>query len=226
MTYPGGKNASYRQLINQIPPHRHTVELFAGSAALLRNMAPAPAAIAIDADPKATYTLRASRRHLPPETAIVDGDALEWLDIHGQFLDEQTFIYADPPYLMDTRSSHRQIYRCEFHTAEEHYNLLQHLQRLNCLVMVSGYQSALYDMQIGDWRQTTYTAQTHGGPRTETLWMNYPEPTQLHDCSYLGDNYRERERIKRKIQRWKKRLRQMDNLERQALLEAIEQATW
>jgi len=63
-----------------------------------------------------------------------------------------------------------------------------------------------------------------GDTREEWLWMNYPEPIALHDYSYLGDNFRERERIKRKVSRWKAKLEKMDVLERRAILMAIQSA--
>jgi hypothetical protein len=65
---------------------------------------------------------------------------------------------------------------------------------------------------------------THGGPRTEWLWCNFPEPIALHDYRYLGVGFRERERIKRKKQRWTARLHGLPMLERQALLAAIDEA--
>jgi hypothetical protein len=66
---------------------------------------------------------------------------------------------------------------------------------------------------------------TRGGTlATEYLWMNYPEPDSLHDYSYLGDNYRERERIKRKKTRWVNRLKKLDRLERKAILWAVKDA--
>ena len=51
--------------------------------------------------------------------------------------------------------------------------------------------------------------------------MNYPEPLELHDYRYLGDNFRQRERLKRIRTRWLARLGRMDALERYSLLEAI-----
>jgi hypothetical protein len=65
---------------------------------------------------------------------------------------------------------------------------------------------------------------THGGPRTEWLWCNFSEPIALHDYRYLGTGFRERERIKRKKQRWTARLHSLPMLERQALLAAIDEA--
>ncbi len=70
----------------------------------------------------------------------------------------------------------------------------------------------------------TFEAQTRGGrPATEHVWFNYPEPIKLHDYSYLGKNFRERERIKRKKQRWVTRIERMPMLERRAPLNAIDE---
>ena len=55
----------------------------------------------------------------------------------------------------------------------------------------------------------------------EWLWMNFPSPFELHDYRYLGENFRERERIKRKKERWVSRLSRMDALERHALISAV-----
>jgi hypothetical protein len=52
--------------------------------------------------------------------------------------------------------------------------------------------------------------------------MNYPEPVELHDYRYLGRNFRERERIKRKTQRWERKLRSMPALERHAIFAAMQ----
>jgi hypothetical protein len=66
---------------------------------------------------------------------------------------------------------------------------------------------------------------TRGGRlATEWVWMNYPHPLHLHDYRFLGEGFRERERIKRKKQRWVNRLHSMPILERRALLAAIEEA--
>lgn len=51
--------------------------------------------------------------------------------------------------------------------------------------------------------------------------MNYAAPKRLHDYRYLGNDYRERERLGRKTKRWIERLNRLPELERQALLSAI-----
>ncbi len=219
--YPGGKGNSFRHIVNQMPPHATYVELFAGMAAVLRNKRPAMRSIAIDVDPAVLATLAQS---VPPGTELELADAIAWLDEHGHALGPDTLIYADPPYIRETRSSGRKIYAHEFDTVEEHRALLERLASMGCMVAITGYRHPLYDSMLAGWRLVTFTAQSHGGQRTECLWTNYPQPTELHDYRYLGANFRERERIKRKKLRWVAKLRRMNPLERWALLDAINEA--
>jgi hypothetical protein len=51
--------------------------------------------------------------------------------------------------------------------------------------------------------------------------MNYPEPVELHDYRYLGENFREREKITRQKRRWRARLLRMSPTQRYALLSSI-----
>jgi len=129
-------------------------------------------------------------------------------------------VYCDPPYVMEARRSQKLIYRHEF-TADDHRWLLRLVRKLPCLVMVSGYASRLYARELGDWRLVTFTTTTRGGAAAvEHLWCNFSEPAALHDPRYLGADYRERERIRRKAQRWRRRLAALAPLERQAVLSA------
>jgi hypothetical protein len=90
------------------------------------------------------------------------------------------------------------------------------------MVMISGYYSDLYAQTLEGWRTVQYTSQTRSGRTAiEWVWLNFPPPLELHDYRYLGRDFRERERIKRKIKRWKSRLSKMPDLERHAMLAAI-----
>ena len=51
--------------------------------------------------------------------------------------------------------------------------------------------------------------------------MNYDPPEALHDLRFLGENFRQRERIKRKKLRWAARLAKLDPLERAAIMECL-----
>lgn len=218
MAYPGGKNGSgiYQKLINLMPPHRMYIEPFLGSGAIMRLKRPATSSIGIDSDDDVVESFRAT----VPGLTLLNADALAWLantDVCGA-----TLLYLDPPYLMHTRSSQRAIYRHEF-SDKQHSELLRIIKRLPCMVMISGYWSHLYADALRDWRTVTFQANTRGGRMaTEWVWLNFPEPLELHDYRYLGDDYRERERIKRKQLRWRSRLKRMDGMERYALLNCIE----
>jgi DNA adenine methylase len=224
MNYDGGKNADgvFHTIINQIPPHNRLVELFAGSAAITRRIRPALANILIEKDPLTVAAVKPLIATLQGNYEILNTDALRWLDLNGVALCASDFIYADPPYLRSVRSCQRDLYNCEFATNDEHAALLWHAKNSKALWLISGYDSELYRVMLHDWRLVTYTAQTRGGPRTECLWANFPDPVDLHDYGCLGKDRTDRQRIKRKMQRWASRLRQMPALERNVIFGACD----
>lgn len=224
MTYPGGKGGEgvYQRIINLIPPHRVYIEAFAGHAAVLSNKLPAASTIAIDADADVCAWLRSS----PPIKAmractVVCGDAIRWL--HGYAWRGDEFVYCDPPYLAATRCKPR-LYRHEL-SDDRHLELLSVLAAIPAAVMISGYPSTLYDEQLGSWHRVDYQTMTRGGwMADECLWLNYRPPSLLHDSRYLGDDFRERERIKRKRRRWVSNLMAMPPAERNAIFSSLVEA--
>lgn len=222
-TYPGGKGGEgvAQAIINQMPPHTLYVEGCVGSGAILRMKKPARSSIAIDRDPEVIAHLE-GHRLVPDGTTCICGDVMEWLETNP--LSAGALVYLDPPYLLETRSSKKKIYRYEMTTRQEHARLLGIIQQLNCMVIISGYRSELYASELAHWRTATYqTTNRAGKPTTEWLWMNYPEPVELHDYRYLGKNFREREKIKRRKSRWKARLARMNQLERYAMFNALDE---
>lgn len=214
-SYIGGKNApgTYQQLINQIPPHTHWVELFAGSGALTRLKRPALSSIAVESEPRAAAQLR---RLTVPGLEVVEGCAFAFLSSHR--FDANTFVYADPPYLHSTRAAGRSWYRHELREPD-HVRLLDLLRNLPCPVMLSGYFSELYAAELPGWRSISFAVYTRGHTKaTEWAWMNYPEPPALHDYTWVGAGYRARECIRRKAARWRRMLLAMPLRERQAIL--------
>jgi hypothetical protein len=146
------------------------------------------------------------------------GDALDFLRSY-RFTGSE-LVYCDPPYVRSSRRTRGRLYRYEMDD-HQHTELLAVLRRLPCAVMVSGYRSALYNQMLGDWRTTEYQTMTRGGVATETVWMNYPEPTDLHEYTHLGANFRERERQKRQQARWAKKVAAKPLLEQKALLAGL-----
>ncbi len=149
------------------------------------------------------------------EFELIHGDAVNYLKSYR--LTGQELVYCDPPYLRETRKRSKRLYKYEY-TQKQHEELLEVLKSLKCKVMISGYESALYKESLTGWHTHTYQASCQHGVATEWLWMNYPPPVELHDYRYLGDNFREREQIRKKSKRWAAKLRSMPVLERQALL--------
>jgi hypothetical protein len=209
----------YQWIINHVPPHRVYIEPFLGDGAVLRMKRPSEQSIGVEINPAVVETRWQS--HDVPGLTVICGDALEVLASYDWRGDE--FVYADPPYLLSTRSAQRPLYEYEFFDIEQHRALLTRLRGLPCMVAISGYWSELYELDLAGWRTSTFrTTKRSGAPAIEYLWMNYPPPLELHDYRYLGKNFRERERIKRKKARWTARLAAMPALERYALMEAIE----
>jgi hypothetical protein len=89
-------------------------------------------------------------------------------------------------------------------------------------VILSGYWSQLYADELVGWNHATFKSKTRRNEiRTEWLWYNFPAPKKLHDDRYVGGDRRGRDYLKRKKTRWAIRLKNMQPLERQALLSAI-----
>jgi hypothetical protein len=220
-TYPGGKNGSgvYQRLINEIPPHHAYIEPFLGSGAIMRLKRPAHVSIGVEDDIEAFSLWRGDEI---PGLQLILGSALYFLAREPLLRQPDTFLYLDPPYLMSTRACQRPLYRCEFGSEAQHTALLRLIVDLPCMVMISGYHSALYADALQRWRSVSFETRTRGGTlAVEWCWMNYPAPFELHDYRYLGQDFRERERIKRKRARWRARLAAMPDLERFTILEAL-----
>ncbi len=210
-SYFGGKGGVFRTIINLIPPHDTYIETHLGGGAVMRHKRTASLNIGIDIDPAVTRTFKL------PGAIVKKDDATRFLKSY-EFSGNE-FVYCDPPYLLETRKGGKQ-YNFEY-TPEQHIELLETLNGLPCMVMISGYYSDLYASLLGGWNSHSFEAQTRQGKAVEWIWFNYPWPKKLHDYSYLGTNFRDRERIKRKRQRWIERLLLMPVLERNAIVDGL-----
>lgn len=97
------------------------------------------------------------------------------LDLVRGFDQPDTLIYADPPYVLSTRSSavdRRKHYPAEM-TDEDHVELAEAVHASGAMVIVSGYRCPLYDELYGDWRRVETEARSMMNvPRTECLWIS------------------------------------------------------
>jgi site-specific DNA-adenine methylase len=227
MTYPGGKNGAgvYQQIINLMPPHKTYVEAFLGNGAIIKQKRPAQKNVGIERDFNVLENW--SGKEIT-NLKLIWGNALDFLKTATGWLDDpdlqQTLIYLDPPYLQSVRKSKSKIYNCEMMSDDEHRALLRTILDLPCMVLISGYDSELYNDYLRTWRTHEFKTTNRAGDHvTEKVWLNFPEPAELHDYSFLGTNFRERQNIKRVKKRWKNKLANMDSQTRFALLSALEE---
>lgn len=215
MNYPGGKGGVYHKLINLMPPHETYIEAYLGGGAVMRHKYPAKRNIGIEIDSE-VIQMWSDKKAIDFE--LIHDDAVNFLRSY-EFTGKE-LVYCDPPYLRETRKKYARIYKYEY-TREQHIKLLEVIKSLPCMVMISGYESKLYTVSLRGWHSHSYKAGCHHGVATEWVWMNYPLPVELHDYRHLGNSFRERERIRKKSDRWVAKLKSMPVLERQALLSAI-----
>lgn len=101
--------------------------------------------------------------------------ALEVIARHNK---SDCLIYADPPYLMHTRTGGKQ-YSYEM-DEQEHVALLQTLLKHTGPVLLSGYDSDLYNDMLSGWGVAMKeTRSDRGGTRTEVLWINQAADMRL-----------------------------------------------
>ncbi|WP_392559318.1 DNA adenine methylase [Orbus mooreae] len=85
-----------------------------------------------------------------------------------------TLHYIDPPYLHSTRKMGDRAYSFEM-SEQDHVELLTFVQTLKGRVVISGYDSDLYNDLLKDWSKHTKQAQISAGRgtglRTECLWI-------------------------------------------------------
>ncbi|EBX4272714.1 DNA adenine methylase [Enterobacter cloacae] len=220
MSYLGSKAASgvYQKIIAEMPPHDTYIETHLGGGAVMLRKPPAMCNIGIDVDELTLVDFAHEHNRLYID--LVRADAVDYLNHYDFYRAGRVLIYADPPYLHETRTGNAR-YRYEY-TVADHERLLSCLVSLpkNVSVILSGYPSQLYDERLTGWRSKEFQAMTRGGVRTEKIWMNYPEG-RAYSHAFAGKDYNDRHRIKRKVERWRAKYAALPPAERLAIMVAL-----
>lgn len=236
--YFGSKNVNgvYQFIINHIPEHKHYVEGFLGSGKILLTKKPASGYnCGIDIDSAVIDKFNNAFRYPQSYLTLVPCSTVEF--ICGSFIDifdhwrhgsginladlKDTFVYLDPTYLLDTRtSSHR--YKHEL-TLFDHTELLNYVRSLPCSIVISCYDNSLYSSMLAGWNKAHVKSMTRGGVRMETIYFNYESSGKLHDTRFVGKDFTDRQRIKRKIERNINKILKLPAQEQQAFLEAVKE---
>ncbi|RFZ77337.1 DNA adenine methylase [Lacrimispora amygdalina] len=99
------------------------------------------------------------------------------LELIRAFDHENVLIYLDPPYVLSTRT--RKQYRYEM-SDKDHEELLKTVISSRAKIMLSGYDSKLYERYLKGWRKLQIPARAQNSlPRVETLWMNFEPVEQM-----------------------------------------------
>lgn len=99
-------------------------------------------------------------------------EVMEW------FNNKKVLIYLDPPYMPEVR--HGKQYKYEMFTEESHKQLLETAKAHKGPVLISGYESNLYnDMLQGWYREETICYSQTCSKKREVLWMNFEPMGQM-----------------------------------------------
>ncbi|MFA8306511.1 DNA adenine methylase [Paenibacillus alvei] len=113
-----------------------------------------------------------------PEKIAAAAERLKGVQIENQtalvllqrYQRPNVLIYADPPYVLSTRTT--SSYRYEM-KENDHAELLDALDRHPGPVLLSGYAHPLYDDRLRHWTRETKKSKAEGGAsREEVLWIN------------------------------------------------------
>lgn len=106
---------------------------------------------------------------------------LDWRECITKYDSPQTLFYLDPPYVHSTRTK-KDGYFHEF-SDQDHVDLLELIQNLKGKVILSGYESEIYDSL--NWKKVSINARTNADDRKEVIWLC---PKTANEQKQMGFN--------------------------------------
>jgi len=147
---------------------------------------------------------------------------------HEDFPDPKV-IYCDPPYLMETRKSQKEIYKYDWNKYYHHLDFIKWVSEQdefsNNYFIISHYPCEMYDRLVDErgWNKIEFEVATRGGTATEALYFNFDTVnTELLTYKYLGKDNTDRQRIKRKQNNILNRIKNLPPQELKAIKRRIE----
>lgn len=100
------------------------------------------------------------------------------LDVIQRFNYKNVLLYLDPPYMPDVR--HGKQYRHEMYDEKSHRRLLEAAREHKGPVLISGYETELYNDMLADWHREETTCYSQVcSKKKEILWMNFKPVIQF-----------------------------------------------
>lgn len=99
------------------------------------------------------------------------------LEVIKRFDYKNVFMYIDPPYLLGTRTGKQYLHEM---ADSDHEELLKGILHSRAKIMISGYESNMYNDYLKEWEKVYFNScAEHGKPRQEIVWLNYGIEQQL-----------------------------------------------
>lgn len=130
------------------------------------------------------------------DTAIIEYSDYKDL-IEDNVFSASDFIFADPPYTFSTRTAGRKYYKHEFEESN-HLEFLKIITEIKAKVMITHPKCRMYNEFLKPWNKIPFSYQTRQGIFNDCLFMNYnTADIELLNYDGLGNNFIERQAIKR-----------------------------
>jgi len=108
------------------------------------------------------------------QAVVIENKAAgEIIDNHDR---EDTLFFVDPPYVQSTRVTRSGGYYNHEMSDDDHIKLIDQLLQVSGFVVLSGYDSEMYNDMLAGWDKRSTTARISAGRgagiRTENIWLN------------------------------------------------------
>ena len=136
-----------------------------------------------------TDTVDAAAARLRGDTThLVQIEHMDALRLIERYDHPDVLMYLDPPYLRSSRKSGA-LYAIEMDMVGQK-QLLSLITQSHAKIIISGYENDLYNDALTGWRKDSTMSQTTSTEMaTETIWMNYPQPTRQISFFEEGNDY-------------------------------------
>lgn len=105
------------------------------------------------------------------------------VEVMRRFNYKKVLIYLDPPYMSGTR--HGKQYKCEMYDESSHVELLSAAVQHKGPLLISGYDTDLYNDMLKGWHKEEMLCYTQSRSRKrEVLWMNFEPQKQMSIQDY------------------------------------------